>query len=88
MFDGMGLLFSNKTISIPRADYPLGYTFYIFDLTADHSASNSASPPKTGSVRLEVKFAANTTETLSVILYGEYRSRIEIDKYRNVITPF
>ena len=88
MFDGMGYLFGNKAIAISRTDYALGYTLYVFDLTADHAASNSASPPKTGSIRLEVKFAAATTETINAVLYAEFRSRIEIDKYRNVIVPF
>ena len=85
--DGMGTLFSSKPISIPRAEYAQGYTFFVFDLTADHAASNSASLPKKGSIRLEVKFAANTGETVNVLLYGEFRSIIEIDKYRNVIGP-
>ena len=84
LFDGMGVQFSNKTITIPRADYPAGYTLYVFDLTSDHSAS----PPKTGSIRLEIKFAAATAATINVLLDSETRSRIEIDKYRNVIGPF
>ena len=65
----MGVQFSKKTISLPRADYPAGYTLYVFDLTRDHSASHSASPPKTGAIRLEVKFAAATTATINVLLY-------------------
>jgi hypothetical protein len=88
MFDGMGFSFGNKAIAISREDYAQGYTIYVFDLTADHAASHSASPPKTGSIRLEVKFTAATAERVNVILYSEFRSRIEIDKYRNVIVPY
>ncbi len=84
----MALTGSNKTISINKADYQSGYTLYAFDLTSDNSASKSSSAPKSGTIRLEVKFAAATAETINVLLYAEFRSRIEIDKYRNVIVPY
>jgi hypothetical protein len=43
---------------------------------------------KLPTIRLEVKFAAATGETINVLLYGEFRSRLEIDKYRTVIVPY
>ena len=88
LYDAMALTGSNKTISINKADYQSGYTLYAFDLTSDNSASKSSSAPKSGTIRLEVKFAAATAETINVLLYAEFRSRIEIDKYRNVIVPY
>ncbi len=88
LFETMGLLFGDKTISINRDDYANGYTFWGFDLTPDKNCSQSVSVATEKSVRLEVKFANTTTETINIILYAEFDSVIEIDQYRNVIGPF
>jgi len=88
LFEGMGVQFTDKTIAIPRNDYPNGYTLYVFDLTVDQNCKHCLSPPKSGSIRLEVKFAHATVATINVVLYAEFESMIEIDKFRNVITPF
>lgn len=37
-----------------------------------------------GSVRLEVKLAANTTETLNCLAYAEFPALIEVDHAREV----
>ena len=88
LFEGMGLIFSDRTVNITRDEYPSGYTLWVFDLTPDKCSTSSVSPQQTGAVRLELKFATATNATLNVILYAEFESEIEIDKYRNVIAPF
>lgn len=88
LFEGMGIGFSDKTIDIKRADYSRGFTVYIFDLTPDQNAKGSISPPRNGSLRLEAKFSAALAATTNVLLYAEFESYIEIDKFLNIITPF
>ena len=75
LFDGIGR--SNCVIS--RNDYPNGYTIWIFKLSPV-----LGTPSKPGTVRLEIKFSAALNETINIILFAEFNSIIEIDKYRNV----
>ena len=77
--------YSERAITINRSEYGSGYTLFAFDLTPDKSAGLSQSVPRTGSIRLELKFAAATAQTISVITYGLFRNVMEIDKDRNVI---
>ena len=78
-------MFSNRSINLSRNEYPGGYTLWLFDLSNDVGAPNCFTTPRNGSVRLELKFAQNTPETIDVICYAEYDHVIEIDQYRNVI---
>jgi hypothetical protein len=87
LFEGTGTLFSDKTVTISRDEFATGYALWVFDLTADKACGACISPPQTGSVRLEIKFAAGNAATINVICYAEFESMIEIDKYRNVIAP-
>jgi hypothetical protein len=87
IFEGMGMLFSDKSVNISRDEFGTGYALWVFDLTADKACGACISPPQTGSVRLEIKFAAGNAATINVICYAEFESMIEIDKYRNVIAP-
>lgn len=85
LYQGTDSLFSNRSINVTRDEYPQGYTFWVFDLSNDIGAQNCFSLPRSGSVRLELKFAENTTETINVVCYAEFDHVLEIDQYRNVI---
>ena len=87
LFQGTDTLFSNRTMNITRSDFEQGYALWLFDLANDIGASNCFTTPRTGSVRLEMKFSQATNTTINVICYAEYDSVIEIDKSRNVIAP-
>ena len=79
--------YSDRAITINREEYGNGYTLYAFDLTPDKSGGLCQSPPRSGSLRLELKFAAATAQTISIICYGLFRNIMEIDQYRNVVFP-
>jgi len=64
---------------INRYDYAHGYTIWLFNL-----APALGSESKPGSVRLELKFAQALGHTINIILYAEFDSHLQIDKYRNV----
>ncbi len=85
---GMGVLNSNRSVSIPRSDFTDGYTIYVFDLTGEASSGPNKIASKSGSIRIELKFSAATPATINILLYAEFDSFIEIDKYRSVIAPF
>lgn len=87
LFEGTRTLFSEKSIDINREEYPAGFTLWIFDLSADHACGVCTGPPRNGNVRVELKFAEATTETVNVLCYAEFRTFIEIDKYRSLIAP-
>ena len=82
----MGIKYSNSSLNISRSDFENGYALFLFDLDGDPSGTKK--PAKTGSVKLELKFAQATNATLNLVLLGQFDSFIEIDKQRNVITPF
>lgn len=87
LFDGTRTMFTDRTIDISRDDYGKGFTIWIFDLSPDHGCGECASPPRNGNVRVELKFSAATTETVNVLCYAEFRTFVEIDKYRSLISP-
>ena len=43
---------------------------------------------KTGTVSLGVHFKKELTETVNIVVYGEFENTIEIDQYRSVVTDF
>ncbi len=87
LFEGTRTLFSDKSVDINRDEYAHGFTFWIFDLSPDHACGQCTAPPRNGNVRVELKFTAATTETVNVLCYAEFRTFIEIDKYRSLIAP-
>ena len=87
LYQGTDTMYSNRAMNIARSDFAQGYALWLFDLSNDIGASTCFSVPRTGSVRLELKFAQATTATINVICYAEYDAVIEIDKHRNVIAP-
>jgi hypothetical protein len=87
IFQGTDTMFSNRTTNIARNDFPNGYAIWIFDLAPDLGSSGCFHIPKTGAVRIEVKFAAATNATVNLVCYAEFDTSFEIDKYRNVIGP-
>ena len=43
---------------------------------------------KTGTVSLEVHFIKELTETVNIVVYGEFENTIEIDHYRSIVINF
>ena len=61
-----------------------GYNIFAFKITPD-PIGTVRSPPRLGSARLEIKFSAQTTVNLSVLLLSQHSAEIQIDKYKNII---
>jgi len=90
LFTGTGSEFRDTGNAISRKDYINGNTLYVFDLTPDSGAdcASHVNLIHQGSVRLEIKFAKTTTKPINVVVYGEFESLLQIDKYRNVTLDF
>lgn len=63
--------------------------FYVFDLTQDFSASDPFSNVlRSGDLSVQLRFEKDLPETVTLLVYLEMQSLIEIDKSRNVFTDF
>ena len=69
---------------ITRADYPGGYSLFVFDVRAE-TEEDLFSTIATGHTRLSARFASPLTEPVTVIVYGIFPAEIKIDQTRNVI---
>lgn len=87
LLESLGLANSNKGIEITRDNYENGYTIFGFDLSVDKNPL-VRDPVRIGTVELQVKFSGATAAALNLIVLAEYKSVIEIDHNRNVITAF
>jgi len=89
LFSGTGIAHADDGNCITREDFPYGFCLYAFDLTPDLSASCPHwCLKKHGSVRFDFSFAKALPETVNCVVYAEFKSLLEIDKYRNIITDF
>ena len=81
----LGIHFSDASNGISRADYPNGYCLSAFDLTSDLSSDMEHwSPPKTGSMRIEMQFSKPLEETIVAVIFSEFENLIEIDHQRAI----
>jgi hypothetical protein len=60
------------------------YAVYAFSLAPSDLGEAYSNLLRQGSVRLEVKFATDTTETLHCLAYAEFPALIEIDQSRDI----
>lgn len=61
-----------------------GYTVYAFCIAPSDLGEEYMNLVRQGSIRLEVKFATHTTETLNCLAYAEFPALLEIDQSRNL----
>ncbi|GFU09405.1 uncharacterized protein TNCV_143841 [Trichonephila clavipes] len=81
-------LAQHKT-NITFVEYKENTCLYVFDLTQDFSASDPfANVTRSGDISIHLKFEEDLAETVTLIVYMEMQSLIEIDKSRNVFTDF
>ena len=83
---------TDSTISLNLKEWADGNTIYGFnfapDLGDDCCKMGFASVIKKGALKVELKFSEALTETISVLLYCEYDSIIEVDLNRQVLTDY
>lgn len=89
LFEGCNINHSDIGNNISRFDYPNGYALVAVDLTPDLAASGShISLPKTGSLRIDVRFAHALNQSITAVIFAEFDGMIEIDKNRNIVTDY
>ena len=88
MFEGLNKYLKDHSFPLSIKEFGKGFTLYVFDLSPDSNAPGCHAVPRNGAVRLDLQFATAPTSSLAAILYAEFDSMIEIDKYRNVITSY
>ena len=86
----MGSLYQDKGNYIDREENKKGYTFLIcFDFSPDlEEGRGYVTLRKLGTVSLKVHFKKELTETVNIVVYGEFENTIEIDQFRSVLTDF
>ena len=71
-------------LQINRKMFDEGYAIYAFNLAPSDLGEEYINLVRQGSVRLEVKFASNTTETLNCLAYAQFPALLEIAHSREV----
>lgn len=71
-------------LNITRKMFSEGYTVYAFSIAPSDFGEEYMNLVRQGSIRLEVKFATHTTETLNCLAYAEFPALLEIDQSRNL----
>lgn len=71
-------------LGITRSMFSEGYTVYAFSLVPSDLGEEYINLVRQGSVRLDVKFATNTTETMNCLAYAEFPALIEINQSRDI----
>jgi len=88
LFTGTGRQFHDEGLYIDRLDYAQGNCLYAFDLSPDLTDDDRFDLLRTGSVRLQLKFAEQLEHPITLIIYAEYQNILEIDNNRNVVFDF
>lgn len=69
---------------ITRIQFGKGYAIYAFNLAPSDLDEKYLNLVKQVNVRLEVKFATNTLETLNCLAYAEFPALLEVDQPRDI----
>lgn len=89
LFEGCNINHADIGNNITRRDYANGYALLAVDLTPDlNSSATHISLPKTGSLRIDVRFAEPLAGSITAIVFAEFDSLIEIDKNRCITTDY
>lgn len=89
IYRGNLLLGSDMTHGVTYSDYKDGYCLYCFNLTPDKSdGSSHVARKEFGNVRLALRFAKATTETLTLVVLGQFSNVITIHGNRQVVFDY
>uniref|UniRef100_K1Q9R9 Uncharacterized protein n=1 Tax=Magallana gigas TaxID=29159 RepID=K1Q9R9_MAGGI len=80
LYQGLVKFGADWAPDIILGEYENGYTLWCIDFTKDQEAQLDFHLIETGNLRIEIQFAANTTETLKFLVYAEFDNLLEIDK--------
>lgn len=89
LFTDLNRYHNFQNINISYDEFKAGYALYAIDLTPDFAGNDShVSVIQNGNMAIDVKFANPLPQTVSLVVYAEYRNLIEIDKSRGVFTDY
>ena len=72
----------DASLQITQSRFEQGYVIYAFNLAPSDLGEEYINLVQQGSVRLEVGFSTNTTQTLNCIAYAAFPALIEVDLSR------
>ena len=88
LFSATGKQAQDEANELTRDDFGNGYTFFGFDLTPDACDGGCFHLVRKGNLRIDIHFATALTQTVNVVVYGEFEAVLEIDKDRSVTYDF
>ena len=74
----------DSVLEITRSQFAKGYAIYAFSLAPSDLGEEYLNLVRQGNVRLEVKFAVSTVETLTCLAYAEFPVRLGVDQLRDI----
>ncbi len=87
LLETLGIDEGDRAIELTPNEWANGYAIFGFKITPGPiGSSGPRSLPRTGSLRIELKFSVATGKNLNLVLYAEYPNIIEIDRFRNIIS--
>ena len=85
LFEGTGIHHSNSGLQITHNMYINGFFVIVYDLTPNLLASEGhMSPPTSGDIRIDLKFAKALPDAITCLLYLECDDSVHIDLARIV----
>lgn len=88
LFASSGKMHHNIGSIIKRKDYKDGYAIIAFDLSPSLCDGEYIDPDKSGDMSIALSFGQNLTSSITVFVYCEYNSLIEVTGGRKVIPHF
>ncbi|GFY77595.1 uncharacterized protein F54H12.2 [Trichonephila inaurata madagascariensis] len=82
------LLLNSEGLYLSRNEFAKGYSLFLFDLTPDLCDGEHFNLIRHSNLRIELKFSKALEQTVSLIVFAEFESLIEINKARNVLFDF
>ena len=87
LFENTGRINRNEG-SISREDYPKGFFLTCFNLAPDQSDGSHFNVKSNGTIKLDLHFGEPLTKNVTVVVYAEYDTVIEINKNRTVLLDY
>ncbi|GFS51399.1 uncharacterized protein F54H12.2 [Trichonephila inaurata madagascariensis] len=82
------LFLNSEGLHLSRSEFAKGYSLFLFDLSPDLCEGEHFYLIRHSNLRIELKFNKALNETVSIIVFAEFESLIEINKTRNVLFDF
>jgi hypothetical protein len=82
LMSGLGIAGKDHGLCFDRTKFLEGNIFFAFDINQSEGSESTLQLEKSGSVRIELKFASALSHALNCIVYSENQALIELDKFR------